>query len=52
MAKEPEFPICPVCGCETDTVYVNRDTYDIVGCDQCLKSEDAWNVLMVTDKTN
>ena len=28
--KEPKFPICPVCGAETDTFY-KCDT-EIVGC--------------------
>lgn len=44
------YPICPVCGAETDTVYVDRRTFDVVGCDECLVSEDAWEVLMVTDR--
>ena len=47
-----KYPTCPVCGAETDTVYVDRRTYDVVGCDACLRSEDAWDVLMaVVDKT-
>lgn len=39
--KEPEYPICPVCGEETDTVYRNQ-TGEIVGCSECLRSRDAW----------
>ena len=48
MKTNPEYPICPVCGAETDTVYVDKRTYDIVGCDACIKAEDAWDVLMAT----
>lgn len=43
MAKASEFPTCPVCGAETDTYYVSRLTGDVVGCDECLKSQDAWD---------
>ena len=38
------IPYCPVCGEECDTVYV--DMYDdIVGCDQCMNIEDAYEYL-------
>ena len=38
------IPYCPVCGEECDTVYV--DLYDdIVGCDQCMNMEDAYEYL-------
>lgn len=34
-------PICPVCGEECDTLY--RDNFgNIVGCDNCITSSDAW----------
>ena len=37
-------PYCPVCREECDTVYV--DMYDdIVGCDQCMNMEDAYEYL-------
>lgn len=36
-----EWPICPVCGRETDTFYKDKDG-DIVGCDECIRSVDAW----------
>ena len=39
--KEPEYPHCPVCGEECDTVYKNKD-YEILGCDVCLRAVDAW----------
>jgi uncharacterized protein with PIN domain len=39
--KEPEYPRCPVCGEETDTIYRNKDL-EIVGCSECLSSRDAW----------
>lgn len=38
--KEPVFPQCPICGAEADTVYKNKDL-EIVGCDECLQSNDA-----------
>ena len=40
--KEPQFPHCPICGCETDTFY--KDTYgDIFGCEECVTTADAWD---------
>ena len=39
--KEPAYPHCPVCGRECETVYKNKD-FDILGCDTCLRSVDAW----------
>lgn len=39
----PEYPICPVCGDECETIYRNSD-YEIVGCDECVKTYDAWEV--------
>lgn len=39
--KEPEFPVCPICGKETDTFYKDKQS-EIVGCDCCVKSVDAW----------
>ena len=39
--KEPEYPHCPVCGEETDTIYKSKDG-DIVGCDNCITTSDAW----------
>lgn len=39
--KEPNFPHCPVCGNECDTVYRNIDG-EVVGCDVCLEVNEAW----------
>lgn len=41
--KEPEYPRCPVCGAETDTVYTVANS-PILGCPECLQSHDAWEV--------
>ena len=41
--KDPEFPICPICGKECDTVYRNSDR-EIVGCSECVTTDDAWEV--------
>lgn len=35
------WPRCPVCGEETDTFYRDRE-FDIIGCDNCIHSVDAW----------
>lgn len=39
---DPPLPRCPVCGEETDTFYRDMD-HDIVGCDNCIHSVDAWD---------
>ena len=37
-----ETPVCPVCGAETDTYYL--DEYgDVIGCDCCIRAVDAWD---------
>lgn len=41
--RDTEFPRCPVCGNECDTVY--RDIYgDVFACDECVTSKSAWEV--------
>lgn len=40
--KEPHYPICPVCGEETDMLYKTIND-EIIGCDNCIRSVDAWN---------
>ena len=42
--KEPDYPRCPMCGKETDNVYVINDTGDIIGCPECIHTKDAWEV--------
>ena len=39
--KEPDYPRCPVCGEECETIYQARRG-DYVGCDACLTALDAW----------
>jgi len=34
--------ICPICGCECETYIVEVSSGDIVGCDVCLTTEDAY----------
>ena len=41
--REPECPICPVCGEECETIYINIHS-DAVGCDECIKTRDAWGI--------
>jgi len=43
--KEPEPPICPVCGRECETVYRAGRYGEIVGCDNCIIECDAWDGL-------
>lgn len=38
---QARWPICPLCGAETDTFY--RDgRRKLVGCDRCVAAVDAW----------
>lgn len=42
--REPPRPHCPACGEECETIYQDRyGTY--IGCDVCVKTKDAWEVL-------
>lgn len=41
--REPAYPVCPVCGREADTFYEDSDG-NIVGCDECIKKVDAWEI--------
>lgn len=40
---EEPMPVCPICGQETDTLYLNRDG-EVVGCDNigCVHAVDAY----------
>lgn len=40
MPEDPA-PICPCCGEETDRYYLDRDG-DIIGCEYCIRSVDAY----------
>lgn len=41
--KAPEYPRCPVCWEECETIY--RDAgLEIVGCENCISFRDAWDV--------
>lgn len=45
--SEPEdydVPTCPVCG-EDCTVYYKKFG-EIIGCDECIDNEDAWEVMV------
>lgn len=41
--KEPDEPRCPVCGAICETIYTFKGA-DIVGCDICLTTKDAYDV--------
>jgi hypothetical protein len=38
---EPEYPHCPICGAETDHIYRHAEG-DIIGCEDCVSIESAW----------
>jgi len=41
--QERQDPVCPECNKPCDTYYFN--VYgSIIGCDQCIRAEDAWPV--------
>lgn len=40
---ETPLPRCPVCGAETDT-FCRGKHMDIVGCDECVRAVDAWEL--------
>jgi hypothetical protein len=42
--RKDDEPICPMCGDRCDTIYKNREG-EIVGCDECLKAIDSWEVM-------
>ena len=45
VPPEPEedgWPVCPICGAETDTIYFDNDQ-NIVGCGECIKTVDAFD---------
>lgn len=35
-APPPEYPCCPMCGRQSETFVVDRQTREIVGCWDCL----------------
>lgn len=39
--KPVQFPLCPICGEETDTFIFNKFG-ECVGCDDCIERKDAW----------
>lgn len=40
---EPNYPPCPVCGCdEPETLYYRGA--ECVGCDHCLTTKEYWEV--------
>lgn len=41
--KEPEYPICPMCGRECEDIFFSADA-EILGCDECVTSKTAWDV--------
>ena len=35
-----DSPICPVCGEECETLYLQDG--NVIGCDSCIETKDAW----------
>lgn len=40
---ETQYPYCPVCERECETIYIDRNG-EIVGCDCCVTRRDAWEI--------
>ena len=38
-----KIPCCPLCGEECETIFFDRFG-DLVGCDNCITTKDAWDV--------
>lgn len=36
-----KYPICPICGAECETLYMDRDG-EVFACDECVDTQDAW----------
>lgn len=36
-------PICPVCGKECETIYLDDGCINVVGCDNCIRTMDAYD---------
>ncbi len=47
--KESKYPICPLCDAECETIYHSCDG-DILGCEHCVSSVDAWEWQAEEDK--
>ena len=41
---EGPVPICPVCGAECETIFRDKKSLEILGCDVCIDSLDADSV--------
>lgn len=42
---DPEpIPVCPICGAETDLYYLDKYG-DIVGCSECIETQDAYDAI-------
>ncbi|PKM61675.1 MAG: hypothetical protein CVU99_02635 [Firmicutes bacterium HGW-Firmicutes-4] len=45
----PDYPVCPLCDVECQTIYYSCDG-DILGCEHCVSSVDAWEWQAEEDK--
>lgn len=36
-------PVCPVCYQEADRLYIVKGTNEIIGCENCIDSVNAWD---------
>jgi hypothetical protein len=43
--KDPIWHCCPVCGAEAERVFFSHHLKEYVGCDICLVSHEAWELL-------
>lgn len=40
-SKEPEPPVCPICGAECEKTYADKFN-EIFACNKCVIENDAW----------
>ena len=40
---EPKYPVCPVCGCECETIFFDLNKVPFA-CDECVSKKSAWEV--------
>ena len=43
IGQPDSIPHCPICWRECERIYRDRN-YEIVGCDECVTVDDAWEV--------
>lgn len=50
-AEGERVPWCPICGNEAEEFYIDQN-HKICGCDECMKTVEAWDFLFMVDDDN